>query len=237
MLLGAPRRRGCTRSACVDEAVTAIAVEPIVIQYSTVQRRRAARPPASRSTVAESARPGDLGRRPRAACIDAAVADRRSGSRAPRRLRAAGRGRGRRARGRSRRGALPRGRCAGRDRRRGRGVRRVQLARPRELHASRGLRSAVAAWRPATARGVAGAGGRPAARGVPTAGGPADRELCTPTGAALLAALVTSWGPQPPMRVATDGSRERARRTCPATPTSCDCCVGAADNDGPATRA
>jgi uncharacterized protein (TIGR00299 family) protein len=42
--------------------------------------------------------------------------------------------------------------------------------------------------------------------GVPTAGGPADRELCTPTGAALLRHWVTAWGgPQPAMRVARTG--------------------------------
>lgn len=36
-------------------------------------------------------------------------------------------------------------------------------------------------------------------RGVPTHGGPADTELCTPTGAALLAEWVTGWGTQPAM--------------------------------------
>ena len=39
-------------------------------------------------------------------------------------------------------------------------------------------------------------------RGVPSYAGPAGApamELCTPTGAALLTTLATSWGPQPPM--------------------------------------
>jgi uncharacterized protein (TIGR00299 family) protein len=38
-------------------------------------------------------------------------------------------------------------------------------------------------------------------RGIPTYGGPVAAELCTPTGAALLAHWVTSWGPQPPLAV------------------------------------
>ncbi len=42
-------------------------------------------------------------------------------------------------------------------------------------------------------------------RGVPTAGGPVDHELCTPTGAALLATLADDWGPQPPMTVRAVG--------------------------------
>ncbi|MFL6060582.1 MAG: nickel pincer cofactor biosynthesis protein LarC [Marmoricola sp.] len=36
---------------------------------------------------------------------------------------------------------------------------------------------------------------------APTYGGPVDRELTTPTGAAILASVVTAWGPQPAMRV------------------------------------
>src|SRR5829696_9043954 len=35
--------------------------------------------------------------------------------------------------------------------------------------------------------------------GAPVRGGPAPYEMCTPTGAALLAATVTGWGPLPPM--------------------------------------
>lgn len=36
-------------------------------------------------------------------------------------------------------------------------------------------------------------------RGVPSYAGPGSTELCTPTGAALLTTLATSWGPQPAM--------------------------------------
>jgi uncharacterized protein (TIGR00299 family) protein len=42
-------------------------------------------------------------------------------------------------------------------------------------------------------------------RGLPTYAGPVAHELCTPTGAALLAHWVTHWGPQPPMVVTTVG--------------------------------
>jgi len=38
-------------------------------------------------------------------------------------------------------------------------------------------------------------------RGVPSHAGPGERELCTPTGAALLTANATSYGPQPAMAV------------------------------------
>ncbi|GAA2580268.1 nickel pincer cofactor biosynthesis protein LarC [Dactylosporangium fulvum] len=38
------------------------------------------------------------------------------------------------------------------------------------------------------------------------AAGPVARELCTPTGAALLATLVDHWGPMPPMRIASSGT-------------------------------
>ena len=38
-------------------------------------------------------------------------------------------------------------------------------------------------------------------RGVPTVGGPVALELCTPTGAALLATLADGWGVQPAMAV------------------------------------
>jgi len=53
-------------------------------------------------------------------------------------------------------------------------------------------------------------------RGVPVHGGPADVELCTPTGAALLAVLVDDWGPLPALRVEAvgmgAGTRELAGR-------------------------
>jgi uncharacterized protein (TIGR00299 family) protein len=42
-------------------------------------------------------------------------------------------------------------------------------------------------------------------RGAPTHGVDVPMELTTPTGAALLAATVTRWGPLPPMEVATTG--------------------------------
>jgi uncharacterized protein (TIGR00299 family) protein len=42
-------------------------------------------------------------------------------------------------------------------------------------------------------------------RGVPSAGGPVDLELCTPTGAALLTTLADDWGPQPAMVVSRVG--------------------------------
>jgi uncharacterized protein (TIGR00299 family) protein len=42
-------------------------------------------------------------------------------------------------------------------------------------------------------------------RGVPSYAGPGDRELCTPTGAALLTANATSYGAQPAMTVAQVG--------------------------------
>jgi len=41
--------------------------------------------------------------------------------------------------------------------------------------------------------------------GVPSLAGPAGFESCTPTGAALLVTVATSWGPQPAMRVGAIG--------------------------------
>jgi hypothetical protein len=41
--------------------------------------------------------------------------------------------------------------------------------------------------------------------GIPTYGGPLDVELCTPTGAAILAEQATSYGPLPPMRIGAIG--------------------------------
>jgi uncharacterized protein (TIGR00299 family) protein len=43
-------------------------------------------------------------------------------------------------------------------------------------------------------------------RGIPTYGGPLDRELTTPTGAAILATVVDAWGPQPAMSTETVGT-------------------------------
>jgi uncharacterized protein (TIGR00299 family) protein len=42
--------------------------------------------------------------------------------------------------------------------------------------------------------------------GAPMQAGPGTTETCTPTGAALLASAVGSWGPLPPMRVTTTGT-------------------------------
>ena len=42
-------------------------------------------------------------------------------------------------------------------------------------------------------------------RGVPSYAGPGDAELCTPTGAALLVTLATSYGAQPPMTTSAIG--------------------------------
>jgi uncharacterized protein (TIGR00299 family) protein len=43
-------------------------------------------------------------------------------------------------------------------------------------------------------------------RGVPTYGGPIERELTTPTGAAILACVVAGYGPQPAMTVSATGA-------------------------------
>jgi uncharacterized protein (TIGR00299 family) protein len=43
-------------------------------------------------------------------------------------------------------------------------------------------------------------------QGVPVTAGPVATEMCTPTGAALLAARVADWGPLPPMRVRRVGT-------------------------------
>jgi uncharacterized protein (TIGR00299 family) protein len=42
-------------------------------------------------------------------------------------------------------------------------------------------------------------------RGVPVTGGPVAAEMCTPTGAALVAASVQDWGPLPPLRPVRTG--------------------------------
>jgi pyridinium-3,5-bisthiocarboxylic acid mononucleotide nickel chelatase len=47
--------------------------------------------------------------------------------------------------------------------------------------------------------------------GAPVCTGSVPHELCTPTGAALLAATCTSWGDMPPMRVAAIGMGAGAR--------------------------
>lgn len=47
--------------------------------------------------------------------------------------------------------------------------------------------------------------------GAPVSAGPGEGELCTPTGAALLAALATGWGPMPPLIVRSAGSGAGSR--------------------------
>jgi hypothetical protein len=47
--------------------------------------------------------------------------------------------------------------------------------------------------------------------GVPVTGGPVAAEMCTPTGAALVATFVQSWGPLPPMAVTRTGVGAGAR--------------------------
>jgi len=42
--------------------------------------------------------------------------------------------------------------------------------------------------------------------GVPVTAGPAPYEMCTPTGAALLATVATDWGPMPPLTVSRVGT-------------------------------
>jgi pyridinium-3,5-bisthiocarboxylic acid mononucleotide nickel chelatase len=49
--------------------------------------------------------------------------------------------------------------------------------------------------------------------GAPASAGPADGELCTPTGAAILAAIATGWGPLPPMVIASGGYGAGTRDT------------------------
>jgi pyridinium-3,5-bisthiocarboxylic acid mononucleotide nickel chelatase len=50
-----------------------------------------------------------------------------------------------------------------------------------------------------------------AAAGAPASAGPGDGELCTPTGAALLAAMSASWGPLPAMTIRASGCGAGAR--------------------------
>lgn len=49
-------------------------------------------------------------------------------------------------------------------------------------------------------------------RGVPVVGGPVEGELVTPTGAALLAVLATSWGDPPPLRLDQVGTGAGTRQ-------------------------
>jgi pyridinium-3,5-bisthiocarboxylic acid mononucleotide nickel chelatase len=49
--------------------------------------------------------------------------------------------------------------------------------------------------------------------GAPVSAGPSDGELCTPTGAAVLAAIATSWGQLPPMVISAGGCGAGTRDT------------------------
>ena len=49
--------------------------------------------------------------------------------------------------------------------------------------------------------------------GAPASAGPSDGELCTPTGAAVLAAIATSWGQLPPMVIRSGGCGAGTRDT------------------------
>jgi uncharacterized protein (TIGR00299 family) protein len=71
--------------------------------------------------------------------------------------------------------------------------------------------------------------------GAPTYGGPVDVELTTPTGAALLATHVTTWGPQPPMRVTTAGTGAGTREL-PGQPNVVRLLLGEPSGPAPAGR-
>jgi uncharacterized protein (TIGR00299 family) protein len=66
-----------------------------------------------------------------------------------------------------------------------------------------------------------------AAAGAPASGGPVDVELCTPTGAALVTALATSWGTLPSMEVDVVGSGA-GTRDLPGRPNVVRLVLGAA---------
>ena len=69
------------------------------------------------------------------------------------------------------------------------------------------------------------------AAAMPVHGGPADVELCTPTGAALLAAFATSYGPMPPMTVTAVGVGA-GRRELPGRPNVVRLVLGEATETG-----
>ncbi|ONH34112.1 MULTISPECIES: nickel pincer cofactor biosynthesis protein LarC [Protofrankia] len=70
------------------------------------------------------------------------------------------------------------------------------------------------------------------AAGLPGHGGPVDVELCTPTGAALVAAHADASGPLPPMRVCAIGVGA-GRRDIPGRPNIVRLVVGCAPRPGP----
>jgi uncharacterized protein (TIGR00299 family) protein len=73
-------------------------------------------------------------------------------------------------------------------------------------------------------------------RGAPTYGRDVGVELTTPTGAALLSSLVTSWGPMPPMTISSTGFGAGSRELADL-PNLTQVIVGAiAHEEGPATQ-
>jgi uncharacterized protein (TIGR00299 family) protein len=72
--------------------------------------------------------------------------------------------------------------------------------------------------------------------GAPAHGGPVDVELCTPTGAAVLAAVATAWGPMPPMRVSAVG-HGAGTRELPGRPNVVRLVLGETADPGPAPAA
>ncbi|RJK94844.1 nickel pincer cofactor biosynthesis protein LarC [Vallicoccus soli] len=69
---------------------------------------------------------------------------------------------------------------------------------------------------------------------VPAHGGPVDVELCTPTGAALLAEHVTGWGPMPPLVVAAVGTGAGGR-DLPGRPNALRAVLGTPLEEGDGT--
>ena len=115
--------------------------------------------------------------------------------------------------GRPRGRPLPRGRRARRDRRRGRGRRRSARARAGPADRRPGALGSGGTAR--SGHGVSRSRRRPCS--APRRGGRAGPrrtgpdEMCTPTGAALLAAAVTGWGPLPRAGAGVGVGRRRAR--------------------------
>lgn len=68
-------------------------------------------------------------------------------------------------------------------------------------------------------------------RGAPTYGREIGMELTTPTGAAILAALVTSWGPMPAMTIESTGFGAGAREL-PDLPNLTQVVLGSVDESG-----
>ena len=213
MLLGALVGAGVPVDV-LQRAVDAIAPEPVKLRVEQVTRNGFA---ATRCQVEVADSVHHRTWRDIEALLGDADLD--EPGRAPRaaRLRAARRRRGPRPRPATRRRPLPRGRRPGRDRRHRRRERRLRppRSRPRSSVSPvavgsghvRGAHGTLPVPPPAVAELL---------RGVPSYAGPPGApamELCTPTGAALLTTVATSWGPQPAM------TTDRDRRSAPAAAT------------------